>query len=451
LAAIREASALGADESPAAMRPLLAALADPVADVRKSTAQALGTVASYAVNSGTEAETVRAVAQGLFGALKDPDASVRMEAAGALVTLAEIASGNSRGTGGRGKAKAARPSGAPPSMIDQKAVVAALLDLVGDPDTEVRRAAILGVGNIASKLPGNPPQALFAALEDESPIIREAAVAALVRFPSGLDALVPILFRLVEHDEPLVRAACTTALGRIRPSALTPAVTPLLIAGLASREQDVRLHSVALIGRMSPDPRVAVPALIAVLREPYDSDQQRMVGQLAMVAYAGPAQEAAQALGRIAPGTPAAGQAISALTEVVRSGPPRRRAAAAKALSQFGPAAAEAVTGLITFLEEAEAAKQMTEDGASAARALGRIAPSTSAADKAVAALSAVLKSDSVPTREAAIESLQSFGPAAANARSVISTLRELNEKDPVPSIRRAAASALEALKAGSK
>ncbi len=451
LEAIRAVSTLGADGSAATMQPLLPLLADQVPAVRSAAAQALGTVASYAVRSGTEAETVRAVAQGLFGALKDPDASVRLEAAGALATLADVASGNSRGTGGRGKAKAAKSSGASPSIIDQKAVVAALLELLGDPDTEVRRGALLAVGNIASKLSGNPPQALFAAMEDESPIIREAAVSALVRFPSGLDALIPLLFQHLDHDEPPVRAACTNGLGRIRPSALTAAVIPLLIAGLGNRERDVRLHSVSLIGRMSPDPRLAVPALIAVLREPYESDQQSVAGRMMTISYVGPAQQAAGALGRIAPGTPAAGQAISALTEVVRSGPPRRRAAAAKALAQFGPAAAEAVTGLIAFLEEADASNQMTEDRQSAARALGRIAPGTSTADKAVAALSAVLKSHSTPAREAAIEAIRSFGPAAANTPSVIPTLRELNEKDSVPSIREAAASALKALKDGSK
>ncbi|MGO9470146.1 MAG: HEAT repeat domain-containing protein [Isosphaeraceae bacterium] len=449
LAAIRALSALGTDGSASAMRPLLPLLADQVPAVRSAAAQSLGIVALYAVKSGTETETVRAVAQGLFGALKDPDASVRLEAAGALVALADAASGSSRGTGGRGKAKAAKSSGASPTVIDQKAVVAALLELLGDPDVEVRRAALLGIGKIASRSPGNPPQALFAAMEDESPIIREAAVSALVRFPTGLDALMPALFRHLDHDEPLVRAACTTGLGRIGPSALTPAVIPLLIAGLGSRERDVRLHSVTLIGRMSPDPRLAVPALIAVLREPYESDQQRVAGQMMTILYAGPAQEAAAALGRIAPGTPAAGQAIRALTEVVRSGPSRRRAAAAKALAQFGPAAAEAVTALIAFLQEAEASQQMTEDRASAARALGRIAPGTSTAEKAVAALSAVLKSHSAPARQAAVEAIRSFGPAAAGTPPVIPTLRELNENDPVPHIRQAAASALEALKAG--
>jgi len=451
VSAIREISALGADDSGAAMRPLLPALADPVPAVRSAAAQALGSVASYAVRAGTEADTVRAAVQGLFGLLKDPDASVRMEAASALGILGEVASGGSRGAAGRGKDKAAKASGATPKLIDQKAVVAALLDLLGDPDTEVRRIALLAIGNVAPKVSDNPPEALFKAMEDEAPIIREAAITALARFPGGLDPFIPALLRHSEHDDPLVHAACTLALGRIRPTALTPAVIPLLIAGLGNRDRDIRLHLVSLIGRMSPDPHSTVPALIAVLREPSESDQQRMTGQMMMIAHAGPAQEAAQALGQIARGTPAAGQAIAALIEVVRSGPSRRRAAAARGLAQFGPTAAEAVTGLIALLRDAETAKQMSEDGPAAARALGRVAPGTKNADQAVAALSAALKSQWPPTREAAIEAIRAFGPAAANASVVIPTLRELNEKDPVPNVRQAATSALEALKAGSQ
>ena len=49
-----------------------------------------------------------------------------------------------------------------------------------------------------------------------------------------------------------------------------------------------------------------------------------------------PAWAAAQALGKIAPGTPSAGEVIEALTEVVRTGHPYRRVAAAHALGEFG-------------------------------------------------------------------------------------------------------------------
>jgi HEAT repeat protein len=449
LTAIREMSALGPDESGAALKSLLPALADPVGAVRSTAAEALGRVATIAVTAGKDPEAARAAVTGLFAALKDPDASVRLEAAGAVATLAEIASGTSGRAPGRGKAKTAQSTTRLPSVIDLRAVVAALLELLGDPDIEVRRIALLGLGKVAPKVSDNPPQAVFAAIEDESPMIREAALTASAGFPRDLDALIPALLRHAEHDDPMVQAACIRALGRIKPSAISPAVSPALIAGLKSRGRDVRLHLVSLIGRISPDPRLTVPALIAVLREADESDQQRMAGQMMMIAYAGPAQEAAQVLGRIAPGTPAAGQAISALTEVVQSGPQKRRAAAAKALVQFGRSASGAVAGLVALLQEAATGKQLSEDGPSAARALGQIAPGTAEADKAVAALAAVLQSDWAPIREAAVKAIASFKQDQAGLPGVLPKLRELHEKDKVPAIRAAAEAALEKLTVG--
>ncbi len=451
LAAIREISALGQDESGAAILPLTAALRDPVAGVRGAAAEALGRVGSQVVAAGKDAETVRGAVEGLFAALKDADASVRREAAGALASLAQIASGTSTRASARGKAKAARSTTQPPNLVDEKAVVAALLESLGDPDTEVRRSGLLALGNVAPDVLGNPPQPLFTAMEDKSPIVREAAVTALARFPRDLDPLIPVLLRHAEHDDPLVQAACIRALARIKPSALSPAVTPLLIAGLGSRERDLRLHLISLIGRMSPDPHSTVPALIAVLREPYESDQQRTAGQLAILAYAGPAQEAAQVLGRIAPGTPAAGQALSALNEAVRSGPPRRRAAAARALGQFGRSASDSIAPLIALLQKAESGKQLTEDGPTAARALGQIAPGTSGASDAAAALAAALKAEAAPIREAAVRATASFKQDQASLTAVIPILREIHEKDRVPNIREAAASALAELTAGPK
>jgi HEAT repeat protein len=450
LAAIREVAVLAADDSGAVIPPLVTALKDPVPGVRSAAAQSLGTMGSKAITAGTKAEAVRAAAQGLFAALNDPDASVRSEATRELATLADLASETSRRSAGRGKAKAADAAAPPaPNLIDLKEVVAGILELLGDPDIEVRRATLLAIGNVAPKVYGNPPEGLFKAIEDESPIIREAAITASAGFSHDLDALVPSLLRHAEHDDPAVKGASLQALGRINPRALSKSVTPVLTEGLRSRSPDLRLQLVSLIGKMPPDPTATVPALIDVLRETDKSDQARMAGQMAMTVYAGPAQEAAQVLGRIAPGTPAAGQAIAALAGVVRAGPPPRRAASARALAQFGPAASEAVTGLIAMLKLAAASEQITEDGPAAARALGRIAPGTSRARDAVDALTTALKANSAPMREAAVEGIRSFGPAAASDPATISTLREL-EKDRMPNIRKAATSALEALKAGS-
>jgi HEAT repeat protein len=445
LAAVREISTLGPDENSAAVRALVPALSDPVAGIRSVSAEALGRVGSTAVNVGKDAEAVRIAVDGLLTALKDQDASVRLEAASALAGLAESERNpSSRGARGKGKAKAAPTPTHDSNLVDHSAIVAALLELLKDSDVEVRRIALLGVGRVASRGSGEPPEALYEAIEDKSPIMREAALAALSGFPRGLDKLIPTLLQHAEHDEALVQAACDRALARIQPSALSPAVMPLLIDGLKNRDRNIRLHLVSLVGRMSPDPGLAVPPLIAVLREADKSDERQMAGTMAMASHAGPAQEAAQVLGRIAPGTPGAEATINALYEVVQSGPPQRRAAAARALGRFGHAAARAVPGLIAYLQDAVASKQTSEDGPAAARSLAQIAPGTPDAKKAAEALSAAFKADFAPAREAAVKAIASFKKDEAGSNDLISQLTMLHENDRVPVIRAAAESALE-------
>jgi HEAT repeat protein len=449
LAAIQEITELGTTGAGEALQPLIPTLSDRDPAVRRAAAQAIGNVGSATVKSGTESEAVHAAVQGLLTALKDPDPSVRIAATSALRVLAGMSSGASSRGSGTGAAAKSAAAGPTPSVIDPAAVNAALLELLADKDPEVRQAALVAVGSIASDLSGEPPKGLFAAMNDESAANRAVAINTLSGFRRGLDSFIPPLLQRLESDEPVVREACSRALGRIKPSALTSAVAPALIEGLRKGDREVRLRTIPLVARISPDVGTAVPVLIEVLqKEPMDSDHAAIDGMSLVTTYRGPAQEAAAELGRIAPGSSAADQAIAALNEILRSGPAPRRASAADALGQFGTAAAVALPALISVLEESETGKATTRDKASAATALGRVAPGTSSAEHAVAALTAVLKSDSIPNRTAAIRALPSFGKAAASA---IPAIRTLAENDPIPNVRKAAASAREALEDGSR
>jgi HEAT repeat protein len=451
LAAIQDVTELGTTGTADAIGPLIPALADGDAAVRRAAAQALGSVAALPARSSTEPDAVREAARGLVSALKDQDPSVRMAAADALRILAGVSAGGARSTsrgkrGGRGAP--ASPGEPHPSVIDQAAVAGALLELLADRQADVRQAALFALGTIGPNALSEPPKALFDALKDESPSNRAMAVGALASFQRGLDPLLGSLLKLATADEPQVREACVRALGRIEPSGLSKAAVPTVIEALGSSDRDMRLAMIRLLAQLSPDVSAAVPALSAVMKkEPIDSDQ-RVSGPAMQATYIGPAQEAADTLGRLAPGTPACGPAIAALAEVVRSAPQQRRAAAATALSRFGPAAAEVVPALISMLAAAEPPNEPTGDRAAAALALGRIAPGTSFSEQSIAALTAVLKSDEIGTRTAAIRALTSFGQAAASAVPQISAIEE---KDPIPNVRKAAAAALEKLKVGEK
>ena len=439
IVAVDAVSGLGFRYGGEALPCLIPALGDPDARVRVAAAKAVGLVANYAVGSETEADTV-AVADawtGLLGLLKDQEVEVRGAAATSLGIIAASSSAGSRRNSGRAGKKAG-------PALDLKTAAQDIAGLLDDRDAGVRLAAISAMGALAPNVSGAPPKSLLAAMEDESATNRTAAVTALAGYRSGLDPLIPILLGHVEHDELPVRLSCIDALGRIRPPAVSSAVAPALIAAIGDRDRDVRLHIVTLLGRLKPDARPVVPALIAIVKEPIESDQ-RVVDRTVYATFAGPAHAAMQALGRIAPGTGSAGEAIAALAEVVRSGHPQRRASAANALGEFGPAAAPAVPALIAFMNEAAASKVPTRDGVAAAHALGRIAPGTPTAGDAVAALSAALSSTERLSREAAIKALVPFGPKAAPA---IPAIRELKDKDPETGVREAATEALAKLEA---
>ncbi len=385
---IREVKEMGYRKPGESIRLLIPAVKDEDAGVRAAAVESLGLLGTNALGVGVDADDVRAATEALLRLPEDPDARVRA----ALVTsLSLIGAGASvPRPAGRNPSAAKKASG---PVIDIDAVAARLTTALDSPDEPVRQAALNGLGVMAAWLPGEPSPSLIKALDDESAVIRSAAAGALGRYRKGLDPAIPLLLRHLEDEQQPVRDACAQAFQRIRPPAVSAAIAPALIAALRVPDGHARASLVMLIGRLEPDPRAAVPALIAVLREPVDSDV-KVVDRSATnyPSYTGPAHEAARVLGAIAPGTPLAAEAMAALVEVVRSGPAQRKGSAAEALGAFGPAAASAVPALVGLLTETGSAKSPTRAGGSAAAALGKIAPGTPAADEALAALTAALR-----------------------------------------------------------
>ena len=100
------------------------------------------------------------------------------------------------------------------------------------------------------------------------------------------------------------------------------------------------------------------------------------------------------ALGRIAPSTKSAGEAIAALDRLLRIRPAEAnfQIAAADALADFGPAAESAVPDLIQVLKESSGDRGVARQVMStAARALVRIAPGTPSSEEAMRALTEAL------------------------------------------------------------
>ena len=408
----------GIGDTAIAIPPLIAALTDPDAEVRVAACGALRPLVSDAVTTGSSADAVFAASTALIRSLNDPNSDVRIAAARVLEAIISL------------KVSA--------EMIDIDGVFVALSQTIGDQDVGVRIAALGALCSTACKVTAQPPAALTANLADTSADVRLASIKALAKFQRDLDGWIPSIFEVLERELELrVRIAGSNALIQLRPPTFSAIALPALVKGLSSRYQDVRFCAACLLAALGHGADPAIPKLIETISYPIDL---AMVGPgSAHPANWDPAWAAAHALGKIAPGTPSAGEVIEALTEVVRAGHPYRRVAATHALREFGPAAGGAVPALISVIRENAKTKADLTDGADAATTLGWIAVGTPMADAAVNSLTEALQAESEYTRQQAIDAMLRFGPEAAVS---IPRLRTL-VNDPHASVRSAAAKAL--------
>jgi HEAT repeat protein len=209
--------------------------------------------------------------------------------------------------------------------------------------------------------------ALLAGLKTEVVPVR----CMIVRFTAQLGpvgrAAVPELLRVVsaplapnlesvqhievrEDDDPGSEAAL--ALGAIAPGTTdAPQVIAALTEVARSGPLMRRTRTVYALGLFGPAAAEAIPVLIGTVADPTSLNQIQHIVDTASKsglepdesAYVHGQAEAARALGKIAPGTPLADQAIAALRTVLNSPAEFCRAAAAEALGQFGPKAASAL------------------------------------------------------------------------------------------------------------
>jgi HEAT repeat protein len=416
VSAVRELMSVGAKHPGLAVSPLIEALADPQAEVRAAAAEALGVIGGDAIMSESAENVARAATAALIRSLKDREPSVRIAAMQALVCIATT------------------PSKAQP--IDVGAMIDAFAASLGDRDDEVRLLALKSLQTCGSRGPARPPEALVAALEDQSPRVRAAAILALASVPCDLDPWFPYLLRGLEDKDSGVNAACGRAIARARPPGFSAAAVPALVAALESPSPAVRSRAAEALFPHASNPRAAtaIPALLKLLEVQEDN-----------AAWSSPdwhrwsaAVTATSLLGQLAPGTPSAGAVVARLTELMPTINPRfkRRWVTIEALGDFGPAAEPAVPTLLEALRRTYAS---STEGPLIVKALARIAPGTKSADSALVALIEALD-PRLNFQKEVIEALPSFGAKAASA---IPRLRAL-QNDRI--VGRAATAALESV-----
>jgi HEAT repeat protein len=452
--AVRTLERLTVADDSASVGPLIGAMEDPVAEVRVAAIRALGAIiAELQRASQAEGPAVATIAA-TIGRRADPDEGVRVAA---IRTLGSIASGLEGSETGADAVRAAtkalidgledpapRVRSAATSgvaslarTIGPEVVKGLLAEMLGDPDAGVRREAIEALN---ARLWGEvPPEGFAKALQDASAENRGAAVFQLTSYRRGLDSFLPVVLRLAEHDPDfMVRERSISALGLhyFGPPALTTSSLPALIAGLKSKDSRLRARVATILGDFRRDALAAVPDLLLVLKKP--PAPETATAQQAFEADE-PVCRAAEALGKIAPGSAAEGDVVAALLEFARFSSPTRRASAAFALIRFKTHDEDAAIAL----DGANPGHRLEREAA-IDRAITAIAPGTHWAGEAVSALLPGLRSSSWRTRARTVETLSCFAPRFEEAVDGVRSLKD----DPDAAVRSAVAKALAAIDA---
>jgi HEAT repeat protein len=279
--------------------------------------QVRGMACQVVGNAGTAAEKV---VPPLTERLEDPDAGVRFQAMASLGRLGPAAA----------------------------AAIPKIIPFSRDPQPNVRTVCLHTLEAIGPDDPAVQPVAL-AALKDDVAMVRAHGLLLLAAANPRHPDVLPQALDLLKQQPPNLLAL--NVLQRLGPHA-AKAVPPLTAWFRAEVNPGTRNVIAFTLGTIGPAARTATPDLIEMLQQRDLSSRQTALQALRSIGGADP------------------GKLVPALLGVLRDNPGYVRGLALDLLGDQGPAAAEAVPLLLEVLRKPEGA-----DLASAARALGQIAP----------------------------------------------------------------------------
>lgn len=298
-ASAEAAEALGHIGKPA-IPALVECVTSPAAEVRKKAVQVLGTLGADAVPS-------------LVDALADKNADVRQAAAAALaplrigdkmVVLALAHGVHDSDQAVRRQCLTALQNLGPAARLAAPKLVAALKDsdgpnrlqiilvlqnlgeaerevlpvaagLLKDADPQIRQSAV----NLLARQGSPALPHLIAALKDNSPLVRFAAVAAIQRVPGDIKDAQPALTQLLKDGAVFQRRSVVVLMGRVG----APAV-PSLIELLKDDQNVIRSAAIDALRTIGPDAKKAAPKLIDIaLQDSYVPARRNAVAAVAAI------------------------------------------------------------------------------------------------------------------------------------------------------------------------
>ena len=236
-----------------AIPALIATLGEADAVMRRSAAYALGRIGP----------AVAEVVPALIAALQDAKEGVGRSVARALGRIGPAATRDLITALQEGEVDVRRYAAYAIGIIGPASTEAipALIIALGDAEAVVRGSSATALSKIGPAGTGAVP-ALIATLKDEEVYVREAAAYALGDIGPAATEAIPALITALGAAETVVRGSSATALGKIGRAAI-----PNLITALGAAEADVRGTAATALGKIGPAAAVAIPNLLATLRD----------------------------------------------------------------------------------------------------------------------------------------------------------------------------------------
>ncbi len=258
-------------------------------------------------------------------------------------------------------------------LTNPKDAIPALIGVLEDQDEKVRVAAARQIGFVCSHairsdanadVVGKAAIALRDSVQDPVPMVRIESARSLGviggigfaiprrgasagrgkaatggKSPVDARVLADLFKELAGDSDAGVRLLVWQALGAVGPK-LGFELPQKLMDGLGTEPPDNHEAAIKALSEYGPAAALTVPVLTRFLKESASKKDR-----------SSEAERIALALGRIAPGSPAAGEAVASLTAALQSDSPPTRVAAVKAIAQFGPKGAASAIPKVKALQ----------------------------------------------------------------------------------------------------